>query len=109
MNFMNAERVEAQCQFARLIDLTFITAILAITVCAITSTSRAGVLAGPGWLYVLDTDNGGSNGQVILIDSSTGTVGRIYKAGYHPDMALSPDGSRLYISSIKSAGGTGPL
>ncbi len=53
-------------------------------------------------LYVLDTNDGLADSQVLLVDTSTGKVTKTYHAGYQPDMALSPDGTRLYLSSIRS-------
>jgi len=50
-------------------------------------------------LYVLDTEDGRSNSRVLVVDTSEGTVQKTYKAGYYPDMALAPDGARLYIAS----------
>ena len=47
-----------------------------------------------GWLYVLDARR-----QVLLVDpESAGVKGRI-AVGHTPQMALSPDGTRLYIAS----------
>lgn len=52
-----------------------------------------------GKLYVLDAGNGRKNPQVLVVDPSNGNVIRTYRAGYQPDMTLSPDGKLLYISS----------
>lgn len=55
----------------------------------------------PGWLYVLDprseADHPGS--RVWLLDPVTGKVKGSVLAGYDPDIALSSDGSRLYVAS----------
>lgn len=52
-----------------------------------------------GWLYVLDSNKGNQPAQVRLIDPKNGTIeGTIY-SGYAPDIALSPNGTRLYITS----------
>jgi DNA-binding beta-propeller fold protein YncE len=55
----------------------------------------------PGWLYVLDVSpNGGhTGGRVWLVDPSSGGIVGSIRTSYHPDFALSPDGSRLYIAS----------
>ncbi len=54
---------------------------------------------GSGWLYVLDSNNNKSESQVLLVDPEKGRVIRTFKASHVPDMALSPDGKRLYIAS----------
>lgn len=55
----------------------------------------------PGWLYVLDVrpDGGDTGGRVWLIDPETGEVMGSIRTSYHPDFALSPDGTRLFIAS----------
>jgi len=51
-----------------------------------------------GWLYVVDTQTGKSDSSVLVVDPSDGRIRKSYISGYRPDIALSPDGSRLYIS-----------
>jgi len=53
----------------------------------------------PGWLYVLDPKPGSAEGRVWLIDPQTGKVMGSIRTSAHPDFALSPDGSRLYVAS----------
>ncbi len=50
-------------------------------------------------IYVLDPNRMGAESQVLLVDTEDGRIVRTYKAGYNPDMALSPDGKRLYLAS----------
>jgi DNA-binding beta-propeller fold protein YncE len=54
-----------------------------------------------GWLYVLDpwseSDRPGS--RLWLLDPQTERVMGSISAGYQPDIALSPDGSQLYVAS----------
>lgn len=52
----------------------------------------------PGWLYILDPRSGPQS-RVWLVDPETSKVMGSIRAGYDPDFALSPDGSRLYIAS----------
>ena len=52
----------------------------------------------PGWLYVLDPRSG-SHSRVWLLDPEYSRVVGSIRAGYDPDLALSPDGSKLYIAS----------
>lgn len=54
-----------------------------------------------GWLYVLDPrpDAGETGGRIWLLDPETGNVMGSIRTGYHPDFALSPDGSSLFIAS----------
>src|ERR1039457_6357257 len=55
----------------------------------------------PGWLYVLDPrpNVGEIGGHIWLLDPESGKVMGGIHTGYHPDFALSPDGSHLYIAS----------
>jgi YVTN family beta-propeller protein len=55
----------------------------------------------PGWLYVLDVrpNVGETGGHIWLVDPETGKLMGSIRTGYHPDFALSPDGTRLYIAS----------
>jgi DNA-binding beta-propeller fold protein YncE len=55
----------------------------------------------PGWLYVLDPrpNVGETGGHIWLLDPDSGNVMGAIHTGYHPDFALSPDGSMLYIAS----------
>ena len=54
-----------------------------------------------GWLYVLDPrpDADGNGGRIWLLDPATGTIMGSIRTGYHPDFALAPNGSYLYIAS----------
>ena len=51
-----------------------------------------------GWLYVLDPEVGEGKSVVWLVDPGEGVKGRL-EAGDSPFFALSPDGTRLYVSS----------
>ena len=51
-----------------------------------------------GWLYVLDPEVGEDMSVVWLVDPGEGVKGRL-QSGYAPFFALSPDGTRLYVSS----------
>lgn len=58
-----------------------------------------------GWLYVLDPtpEAGGSGGHVWLLDPATVKVMGSIRTGDNADFALSPDGTRLYVASVKDA------
>jgi hypothetical protein len=51
-------------------------------------------------LYVLDTDHQDLDrkAQVLVVDPQRKAVIKSYRAGYHPDLVLSQDGKRLYLS-----------
>lgn len=51
-----------------------------------------------GWLYVLDPEVEDGKSVVWLVDPAEGVKGEL-KAGDAPFFALSPDGTRLYVSS----------
>jgi WD40 repeat protein len=50
-------------------------------------------------LYILDSNNNKEESQVLVVDVEGGHVVKTFKAGSTPDMAVSPDGKRLYIAS----------
>ncbi len=52
-----------------------------------------------GWLYVLDAQPESAGSRVWLFDPAIAKVMGSIRTGYQPDIALSPDGSRLYIVS----------
>jgi DNA-binding beta-propeller fold protein YncE len=52
-----------------------------------------------GWIYLLDGNDMGDTSQVLLVNPAQGSVVGVIQAGYAPDMALSPDGKRLYVVS----------
>jgi DNA-binding beta-propeller fold protein YncE len=58
----------------------------------------------PGWLYVVDSNNQATESQILLVNPEQGSVVRSFKAFYNPDIALSPDGTRLYLASTQSTG-----
>jgi hypothetical protein len=51
-------------------------------------------------LYVVDTDHQDQDhkAQVLVVDPQQKSVVKTYPAGYHPDLAVSQDGKRLYLS-----------
>lgn len=52
------------------------------------------------FVYVLDSNDMRGDAQVFIINLATNTIENKIKAGYAADFALSPDGSRLYVSSV---------
>jgi DNA-binding beta-propeller fold protein YncE len=57
----------------------------------------------PGLLYVLDPkpEPGGPGGRIWLVDPETAKVMGSIQTGDNADFALSPDGTRLYVASVK--------
>lgn len=51
-----------------------------------------------GWLYVVDSKRNASESAVLVLDPDKGRVVASFSGGYQPDIAVSPDGSRLYLS-----------
>jgi len=51
-------------------------------------------------LYVVDSDMGiaGSHPRVLVLDPATKKTLKIFETGSHPDIAVSPDGRRLYLA-----------
>jgi Methylamine dehydrogenase heavy chain (MADH)/WD40-like Beta Propeller Repeat len=58
-----------------------------------------------GYAYVLDSENLNGRSKVFMIDTATSHVVKTIEADYAPDMALSPDGSRLYVASSTNEAG----
>ncbi|MCA1594692.1 MAG: hypothetical protein LC754_19095 [Acidobacteria bacterium] len=48
-------------------------------------------------VYVLDSNNGETEAQILLVDAERGSIVRRFPVGYNPAMALAPDGRRLYV------------
>jgi DNA-binding beta-propeller fold protein YncE len=74
-----------------------------VTILITISTAQAqenGISSGhqPGKLYVLDAGNNHKKARVLVVDQSNGKVIRTYDAGDQPDMALSPDGTQLFVA-----------
>lgn len=79
-------------------------AALCLTLCAAALSVSAYAAGGSDQLreklYVVDTDHQDMDGkaQVLVVDPQQKVVVATYRAGYHPDLAVSPDGKRLYLS-----------
>jgi DNA-binding beta-propeller fold protein YncE len=52
------------------------------------------------YLYVLDSEGGHNTSHVLLLNTGSGKVVRTFPAASQPDEAVSPDGTRLYVTSI---------
>ncbi|HEY2913376.1 MAG TPA: hypothetical protein VGK21_08460 [Candidatus Angelobacter sp.] len=64
----------------------------------------------PSLLYVVDTGDGWfDHSQILQFDTAQGRILKTFNAGQDPDMALSPDGSRLYITTYMQDSDTTPL
>ncbi|MGA9505590.1 MAG: hypothetical protein WBV31_14220, partial [Terriglobales bacterium] len=52
-------------------------------------------------LYIVDSDRGSSDSheRLFAVDPERKAIVRTYATGSHPDIALSPDGTRLYVAS----------
>jgi hypothetical protein len=55
----------------------------------------------PGWLYILDPFPAphSTTGRILLFDPVNDKLMGSIKTGTNPDFALSPDGSRLYVTA----------
>ncbi len=74
--------------------------------------SKGSVQAKSRQLYVLDTKDWRSLSEVLLLDTVQNHVLKRFStpnAGYAPDMVLSPDGSRLYVASMRLLPDSGGL
>ena len=52
-----------------------------------------------GWLYVVDSNGMSDTSQILLVNPMQRAVAGVVRAAYVPDVALSPDGARLYLAS----------
>lgn len=55
-------------------------------------------------LYVLDPNGESHTGRIVQVDTGSHRVERSFATGYDPAMAVSPDGSRLFIASAQQNG-----
>jgi YVTN family beta-propeller protein len=83
-----------------------------LTALALCCVSLAGVVldgqgngkyvpARPGWLYVVASDFRAKAGSITIVDPGAGRVVGSLSKGYEPDLALSLDGRRLFLSYVE--------
>ncbi|MBI3970864.1 MAG: hypothetical protein HY332_06205 [Chloroflexi bacterium] len=60
----------------------------------------------PTCLYVVDPAGGDAASRVLVLDLITGTVFHTIGTAYNPQIAISPDGRRLYIGETETDGRT---
>jgi len=53
---------------------------------------------GSGKLYIVDSNAADTTSSALVVDLEKGQVTKTYPAGFHPDIALSADGRRLYLA-----------
>jgi DNA-binding beta-propeller fold protein YncE len=58
----------------------------------------------PHLLYVLDPHSGDSSTAIHVVDAVTLGVIHVIEAKYDPQIAVSPDGTRLYLTDMRSDG-----
>lgn len=64
----------------------------------------------PALLYVLDTGEGWfEHAQILQLDTKSGRIRKAFAVGHNPDMALSPDESRLYVTSYTQDSDEAPV
>lgn len=63
------------------------------------STSSGDTAPSSGLMYVVDSETSGPQGRILVLDPSQGAVKAAISTGMGPDIALSPDGTKLYVSS----------
>jgi DNA-binding beta-propeller fold protein YncE len=51
-----------------------------------------------GWLYVVDSKRNAPESAVLVVDPEKGRIVASLSGGYQPNIAVSPDGLRLYVS-----------
>jgi Methylamine dehydrogenase heavy chain (MADH) len=51
-----------------------------------------------GWLYILDSKRNEAESAVLVLDPEKGRIVESLYGGYQPDIAVAPDGSRLYLT-----------
>lgn len=91
------------------LQVTACVAFLAMTLLA-GGRIMAQVGPAPGLLYVVDTGDGWfDHSQILQFDTAQGRILKTFNGGQDPDMALSPDGSRLYVTAYSQDSDTAPL
>jgi DNA-binding beta-propeller fold protein YncE len=66
-------------------------------------TSGPYVTPRPGWLYIVDSNRYADDGRLLIVDPDAGRVVWSRPTGHLPDMALSADGTQLYLVSSDPA------
>jgi hypothetical protein len=91
------------------LQLTAYVAFLAMTLLG-GGKIMAQVGPAPSLLYVVDTGDGWfDHSQILQFDTAQGRILKTFNGGQDPDMALSPDGSRLYVTAYSQDSDTAPL
>jgi DNA-binding beta-propeller fold protein YncE len=57
-----------------------------------------------GCLYVVDSNNGRAKAQILFVDPEKEAVVRSFDTGMSPDIAVAPDGKRLYVGFTTTDG-----
>lgn len=83
--------------------------IILTTAAMLTAQGSKYVKPKSGWLYVATSDYKAQAGQVLVVDPEAGRVVEGLTSGYQPDIAVSPDGARLYLSYNNSMRPDGAL
>src|SRR5688572_25999842 len=52
-----------------------------------------------GWLFVVDSNNYKAEGRLLVVDPDEGKVVWSRATGHLPDLAVAPNGSRLYLAA----------
>lgn len=73
--------------------------LFSIAFCVLLGVMCPTALAQSGLVYVLDSGGRTDKTQILQIDPEQKQIVRRFATQHSPDMALSPDGSRLYVAS----------
>jgi hypothetical protein len=87
----------ASCGYTRLLAVRLLVCVVA-TAGTLTAQQAASSSKSAALLYVIDSDNLHRASRVLAVDPQRKVIVKTYRADYHPDIAVSPDGKRLYLS-----------
>src|SRR5690606_4801579 len=71
---------------------------LALVAVGVARDIPSGMPVQAGWLYVVDANNGAESASVWIVDPERQEVVGRLGTGYRPDIAVSRDGTRLYLA-----------
>ena len=86
--------------FSRVMRGSVAASCLILMISAVGAQGQGGYTAPrSGWLFVVDSNDYGDQGRLLVVDPDAGRVVWSRPTGHLPDIAIAPNGSLLYLAS----------